>query len=194
MENKDIIKRYESGDTALFKWCQEYKDWVSENVHCNVTMEWEYILKQSFEDGDAPFSYDDYDHFYYDEDELISAILDDFEAIENIEDKETFIDDMGVTLQNKTLKEHMKENFDVEDLKDIIENKIDHLITFDLDKYERTKEIFQWFMVSSHFQDCVERVDDDQAFLNGAWGRQCYGQSITLDHVVIEAFIKWIRE
>jgi len=190
---KAILERYNKGDTALFNWCDEYNQWVNDNVACNVTEEWEYILKKSYEDSDAhgvPFSYDDYEHYYYDEEELIIALTDYYDETD---DREGFLEGVGFEynasdseseiIQLKTYLEQIS----FQDLKDYVD---DYKVLSD---YERTKEIYQWFIIGSDFQYWVEKVDSEQVFLNGAWGRQCAGQSISLDYVVICAFIQKLK-
>jgi len=164
---KAILERYNNGDTALFNWCDEYKEWVDQNIIAHVTEEWEYILKKSTEDSETPFSYDDIELYYYDKTELIRAIIEDTEYLEQ-------------DLEFKT----------VEELKQILDNET----LLDLDDYEHTKEIYRWFIVGEDLKHWVEKVDPDEVFLKGAWGRQCYGQHISLDSVVIRAFIAKIRQ
>lgn len=54
----EILKKAEA-DKNLFNWCEEYKNWVNNGVCMCLTAEIEYILKKSYEDNDAPFSYED---------------------------------------------------------------------------------------------------------------------------------------
>jgi len=44
---KEILKTSET-DKDLFNWCEEYKSFISENVSCCVSMEWDYMLKASY--------------------------------------------------------------------------------------------------------------------------------------------------
>lgn len=188
---KAILERYNNGDTALFNWCDEYNQWVNSEVSCNVTSEWEYILKKSYEDSDTPFSYDDYEMYYYDEDELIKAIMTELES--EYTDKAEVQDFKEEILSNfdGTFEEYL-EGLYADDLKEMIEQE-PILNNINVEDYERTTEIFQWFIVGSDFEYRLNEVDSEQVFLNGAWGRQCCGQSISLDYCVRQAFITKLK-
>jgi len=64
----------------------------------------------------------------------------------------------------------------------------------DIEDYECQTEIMQWFLV------CDDRIlkqleDRGEVILNNKfWGRQAYGQSITMDGVIIEIFKEWYLE
>jgi len=66
---KEILNQYKK-DSALFNWCEEYKQFVKDNVYFNDTMMVEYILKASWEDSETPFNFDDIENLYYTEEEI----------------------------------------------------------------------------------------------------------------------------
>lgn len=92
---KDILNKYKT-NKALFNWCDEYKQFVEDNVLFNNNSEVDYILKQSYEDRETPFSYEDIENLYYTEEEIKKNYKLDLEDL-NEEEQEEFI------------KEHMEE-------------------------------------------------------------------------------------
>jgi hypothetical protein len=66
---KEILIKYKT-DRDLFNWCEEYKQFVQDNVYFNDTMQIEYILKRSYEDIETPFNYEDIENLYYTEEEI----------------------------------------------------------------------------------------------------------------------------
>jgi hypothetical protein len=66
---KEILNKYKE-DKALFNWCEEYKQFVSDNVLFNNNAEVSYILNKSYEDNEAPLSYEDIENLYYTEEEI----------------------------------------------------------------------------------------------------------------------------
>jgi len=91
---KEILNKFKK-DNALFNWCEEYKQFVQDNVLLNMNSEIEYILKQSdrIEDEEPPFSYEDIENLYYTEEEVKeneSLYLRDL----NEETKRSYIEDV----------------------------------------------------------------------------------------------------
>jgi hypothetical protein len=174
---------------------EEFKHFC--DTYLNVYLmneEVEYILSKSYEDSEAPFSYDDFEHFYYDKEELKAAIIEDIESNEEKEGLLTNLsyinDDLNQNLKTreellKDLEDYLKD-LDIEELKDIFNS-----LCLDLEDYEHQTEVMQWFMV------CDDRIlseleDRGEVVLNGKfWGRQAYGQSITMDCVMIDIFKEW---
>jgi len=96
---KEILNKYKK-DNALFNWCEEYKQFVEDNVYFNDTMEIEYILKKSCEDNEAPFNYEDIENLYYTKEEIKYNWKYDLKGLNKEEQKEF--------IQNK-LDEEQKE-------------------------------------------------------------------------------------
>lgn len=188
---KEILKEYEQRKD-LFNWCEEYKNFVSSCVGFCVSHEWEYIIKKSFEDREAPFSYDDIDLLDYD------AMREDFLRQYNeadAEDKKGIIEDLNLNLpfcifdfdEEKESIEEFLNNLDDEDILKTFENL--NYISIDTDVY---KEVYEWWLVSDPLAYRLEK--QGEVFLNGAWGRCTTGQSVSLDYCVIRAFISWLED
>jgi len=88
---KEIILKYKTKND-LFNWCEEYKQFVSDNVLFNMNSEVEYILKmgQTIEEEESPFSYDDIENLYYTEEEIKENWDYDLKGL-NKEEQEEFI-------------------------------------------------------------------------------------------------------
>jgi hypothetical protein len=190
MNRKEQLKTWGFGNlqsTPEFKhYCDTYI--YSESLLMNEEVE--YILKASVEDSDAPFSYDDYDHFYYDEDELRKAILEDYKTMDT-EDKKGVLDYLD--FDDETAFIESLDELDTDDLKVMIEQQIDHFLNFSLDEHEHQTEVMQWFIM----HDCILRELEarGEVVLNSKfWGRQSYGQAIELDGIIITIFKEWYLE
>ena len=181
---EEIIKLYESGKKDLFNWCEEYKTFISECVLYCVSSEWDYMLKKSYDDNESPVNYEDLDLF--DIERAKEHLLYNYENNEEeytnyANDEETFNrkvknkGDFEVFL-NSLSKEELKIMFD--DLSEDISNA--------------QGEVFEWWLISDPLNYRLEK--QEEIFLNGAWGRQSTGQSISLDSNVIKAFIDWLKD
>ena len=174
---KEILKQYEE-DKAIFNWCKEYNDFVNSNVLVCVSVEWDYMLKKSYEDSESPVSYEDLETPYIDFEQL----RDDFkENKEKLKDYKKWLKRKGI--------EDTETDFESEDednLKEYLED------TNQIEEYERNIEIYEWWIIEDPLKYRLE--EEREIFLNGAWGRQTTGQRIILDNVVIHAFISWLED
>jgi len=187
---------------------REYKDYLSSyvyNASQNMTTEVEYILKKSYEDSDAPFSYDDIDTHHYNDEDLIEAIVEHVENCYDEEDdsdiKEIFNEiDENINGTNpinlydekkelkdnlETLKLHLKDQYQ-DTLKEIVED----ICQLQIEEYEEQAEILQWFAMDSRMLYQLEKHGEiilDDSY----WGRQCFGQMIDMDGVIIDIFKEW---
>lgn len=172
---QEILKRYEGGDHDLFNWCEEYKDFVNSCTHGNVNAEIDYILKKSYEDSEAPLSYEDIPE-QLDEDGFI-----DWVCKEKPEEVKEWLRDHGFN-ENEALK-----SLDKDDLISIAQ---------DLDEdgeYLKQGEVYEWHVISDPLLYRLEK--QGEIILNGIfWGRQTTGQSIQLDACVIDAFIAILED
>lgn len=180
---EEILKIYKE-KTDLFNWCEEYKQFISECVHCCVSSEWDYILKKSVEDGDAPFSYEDIDSF--DEDAAIEILIDDFDnnkeaSIEYANDSDTY----NRRVKNKGDFEVFLKSLDLDEVKEAFE-ELGH------DPYEVEFEIYEWWIISDPLKYRLE--EQGQTILNGAWGRCTTGQHISLDYCCRKAFLSFLED
>lgn len=184
---KEILNTYET-KKDLFNWCDEYKSFINECVSCCVSSEWDYMLKKSYEDNGSPCNYEDLDLFSMD---IFMDILEyEFNnSDENIkkdiinlfdEDLKTFDD----------LKEYILNNMDNEEVKNLINDELSNLICIDLSECEA--EVYEWWIIQNPLKYRLE--EQEEIFLNGAWGRQTTGQSISLDYCCISAFIDFLKD
>lgn len=160
------------------------RKFVEREVYSCVTSMVEYIIKQGFEDREAPFSMDDLTNYYTDNsskieileekkeqlDEEITDIENDIEELEDGEDNEKEIQ----------VKEEEKEKLE-EEIQNI-ENQIEELER----EQDEPNEVYEWWMVSSwlcnKLKEHGEVVLEDESI----WGRCCTGQAILLDGVISE--------
>lgn len=184
-QKEEILEIYKE-KTDLFNWCEEYKQFISECVHCCVSSEWDYILKKSVEDGDAPFSYDELDLF--DPDEAIEILVNDFDDEDKKEDFIALSNDPDTF--NRRVKtrgdfEVFLNDLEKDEIKEVFEN-------LGYDSYDVEAEVYEWWIISDPLAYRLEQ--QGQIMLNGAWGRQCTGQHISLDYSCIKAFLDYIKD
>ena len=158
---------------------EDFKSWIDKNILYNMYQEVEYILKTSYENDEAPFSWDDVTN-------TLSYNID--EAKTNLEDE--IIEDIDRTEEEK--KQLNKDLQSLDDINDIENFATDNKLSFDMYSYEQQDDIYQWFLVSSWlcrwFNDNKIPVIDDYNY----WGRQTCGQSVSLDWDVQQAFLSYI--
>ena len=167
-------------------------------IDCHPTrlmnVEVEYILSKSFEDSEAPFSYDDItNHDYYgsvevngyweefteeerdDKKEFFEYLLGKWESHrDHIEELQTEVEDSDSEEYENLEKRYEKADSKCDDLQEVID-------TLENMDFDQQPEIFQWFMVSDWLASKLEEYGE--CVLTGEyWGRQCCGQSITLDN------------
>lgn len=174
-ERKEQLKKMSFGQLQS---TEEYKRFCDTYLNMwLVNEEVEYILKKSVEDREAPFSYEDIGLVFNEENAKYDT-RNEILADEKIKDKDKLLKELE-TLETK------------EELNNFV---IDNLISIDINDYEEKPEIFQWFFI------CDDRIvkqleSRGEIILNNKfWGRQCYGQSITMDGVIIRIFKEWYLE
>lgn len=180
----EIIKLFESGKRDLFNWCEEYKQFVGECVLYCVSYEWEYMLKKSHEENDSPINYEDLDLFDIDrakEHLLYNFDTNEEEYTEYSNNKETF----NRKVKNKGDFEVFLNSLSKEELKKMFED-------LDEDLNNANGEVFEWWLIADPLKYQLEQ--QEEIFLNGAWGRQTTGQHISLDYCIIKAFIQYLKD
>jgi hypothetical protein len=165
----------------------------------------EYILEKAHVDSEAPFSYDDITNYTptgqvsirgswveLDNDEreeklehygyLAEKAQNIYNAMEE-QGQSPEIDDNALEIIERKLERWQK----VVNYYDDIRHKLEDL---DCDEYP---EIYQWFSCSDWL---IHKLDEyGQCTLDGEyWGRQCCGQSITLDYVIQKIAFDWFAE
>lgn len=143
---------------------------VSQNVYMNVDSMVNYILKKSFEDRNAPFSWDDIENMH----------VDNSDKIEELNDK---IEELNDEILN--LEDGEKLHLEVEKIESKI-SKLEEQIEELESEQEEPQEVFTWYAVSgflcNKLKEKGEVVLSDEDF----WGRGTFGQAILLDYVISE--------
>ena len=184
---KEILNKYET-NRALFNWCDEYKQWCSENIYFGCDSEISYILNKSYDDDETPFSYDDIDLFDIDKArERILNIFDDLSIDEEIKDfydeinfKEYDINELNSLSNYESLKQYLN-SLSKGEIKDICRE-------LEIDLSECEAEVLQWVAISSTLSYWLEKQGEIILDTN-YWGRQTLGQAYKMDYCIMRAFI-----
>ena len=150
---------------------------VGKEVYSNVNTMVEYILNSSYEDQNAPFSWDDVTNLYVNNDEEIDEKND---KIETIKDSDRYCE-----LDNKYSEDELTGAEEIEYnklLKDIenIENDIEEL----QNAQEQPQEVFEWWIVSSYMARKLQEAGAVIIDGENIWGRTTTGQAILLDGII----------
>ena len=194
---KEILSKYNSKDKDnhdLFNWCEEYKSFINDNIAGCISLEVEYILKRSYEDTEAPLSYEDLDLF--DIDKAKEHLIYEYEQTTG-EEQELFLkkaeDDLyhNLDTQEKRLnrfKEYIN-NLSKEELKTLFDK-------LELDTIDANAEIYEYWIITEPLKYRLEQ--EGEIFLKGGcvdiWCRQTTGQAISLDSCCINAFINLLKD
>lgn len=151
---------------------------VQREVYACVTSMVEYILKKSFEDSEAPFSWNDVENYYRDYSEEISSLKEKLDEL-NIE-----LDELEGALESEEIseEEYEERKEELEEKINEIENEIEDLEA----KQEETPEIYEWWIVSYWLGKKLKEYGEVVIYdgLDYIWGRQTTGQAIYLDYVI----------
>jgi len=157
---------------------------VSREVLACVTEMVEYIIKQGFEDNNAPFSLDDCSNYYTDNSGEIEELAEKKEQLEEeIQDIENSIEELKEE-ESKDEEIQAKENEKTKLEEEIssIENKIEELE----EEQGEVNEPYEWWIVSSWLCDKLKEKGEVVLEDENIWGRQTSGQAILLDSVISE--------
>lgn len=198
------------------KLSRKFKSFVSDNIISLMNSEVEYILNKSYEDHEAPFTWDDVENQYtFNYERAIEDILNAFESVpynsieydtiyKNIDedDQESineFLDIMNVEDEDLNecsfgflydkIKDKLEE-MDEDEIKVFINNNY-NILGLDDSEYDEHQEVYQWFKVSSWLCDELNTHDEVVISSYNYWGRCTYGQSIELDGIMHYIFLKW---
>ena len=176
MNRKQQLQKQRFGTLQATKEFTKFKEDFVYSQSKNMTSEVEYMLKKSIEDDESPLCYDDVPHTSFDIDEA------------RLELEREFIDDDERNAASKVLlKKGLDECEDKEELEDFA---IDNLLDSDMNQYERDVEVYQWFLMDDRLLYQLE--EKEEVILNNEyWGRQCCGQAIEMDSVIIQIFKEW---
>lgn len=162
-------------------------DFVGREVYCNVNQMAEYILQKSYEDSDAPFTYEElnlerysyaghyiaFDDLTYSQKEEAQEELQ--ELIDKLEDfKEFEIEECNYYY----LTTGKYTSYQLEEMQD----ELSEIENLDSDYIE----IYEWWAVSQWLAEKLEEKGEIVAYagMTCIWGRRTSGQAILLDHVI----------
>lgn len=185
---REILNKYEI-NKDLFNWCEEYINWSSENIYFSCDSEIRYILDKSFDDRDAPFSYDDLDLFDIDKAKEHILYKFEYENMSDEEEQEDFLNKIGDDLyHNQDTEEERIERLSTY-LDDLNKGELQDLFNIlYFDNSEVQAEILEWVAVSSTLSYWLEQQGEvilDKKY----WGRQTFGQAYKMDYCIMKAFI-----
>ncbi len=182
----EILKEYEK--EGHLRYVQEYKDWVNNNIIFNATEEIEYIIKKSWEDTEAPFSYYDINPYYKPE-EIMQAILRDYD-LKNKDDVIKVCEPLGLDGE-EVFKSGDAESIIMEDLEEY--GKQDYYCVIEeleLDLPKAT-DVLEWWAITEHIKYWLEQEGEITMF--NYWGRRASGQELYLDRVLQKAYINMLK-
>lgn len=145
---------------------------VQREIFTNVSMMVEYIIKKGFEDHDAPFSLEDAENYYVNNEDYI------FELENEKEELEAELEKLETSMRDDKMDKMEELGKKIIELKD----KIEDLET----EQEEPAEIFEWWLITDwlghKLKEKGEVIIDDVN--HRIWGRSCTGQHILLDSVI----------
>ena len=161
------MKNYNSSKNQDIK-----RQFVEREVYANVGTMTEYILNKSYDDSEAPFSWDDVENYYIDNSEKIAEIE---------EKREEEITESEELLENEEISEFTHDR-NLEQINEKYDNQIEEL----QNEQEEPQEIFEWYLVFNFLCNKLAEKGEPVLMDEGIWGRTCTGQAILLDHVISE--------
>ena len=163
------------------------REFVDREVLCCDTSVVEYILRQSYDDyhEDIPFTYDDIENLYPNNQEDIDELEEKIQELEDSKPEEPdswdYETDQDFYDAYDAYEEKVKEiDAKIEELEDEV-NELEY-------QQERPQEVFEWWRITSYLFHKLR--DKGEVVLEGPngyyWGRCCTGQAILLDWVISE--------
>jgi len=206
-KRKEWLKSQDFGVLQSTKEFKLFEDLVNNSLYLQNDIV-EYILKQSYEDRDTPFSYEDLDLRYYRDEDILRDIK---EELYNLID-----DSKGIAHRddfNEQVGEILNKDVDTKAVDDLIKEVLDYsqyficeedyenlnlfvlsVLSMDYNDYEDMHEIFQWFLVTDD-RLLIQLDKFGEPILNNEyWGRCAFGQAIVMDYVFIQIFKNWFIE
>ncbi len=149
------------------------KEFTNKNILCNVTVEMDYILNQSYEDSNAPYSYDDIENYYNahekEKEELQEKINELQEQRDNLDEDAYDTEE----LYDEACEEIESQISELEDEITELEN-------------QALPEIASWYVVTDFLArkliehgECVIKNE----YASDYWGRCCGGQMCYMDGI-----------
>lgn len=163
---------------------QEIKrKFVEREVYCCVTSMTTYILSKSWDDREAPFSYDDITNFYKPVCPECGSSY-GFEEIEVAYQCGHWRCDTIFENKPEICPECEDEEKEFEEIGAYKCENCGHLLGSIDDLDTEPQEIYEWWMVSGWFAQKLADIGECVLHDEGIWGRGCTGQAILLDWVI----------
>jgi len=182
---REIITLYKEGKRDLFNWCDEYKQFYSDCVLYCVSSEWDYMLKKSMDgDKESPIDYEELDLFDIDraKDHLI-YMYDEKE--EEFKEYSNNPDTYNRRVKTKGDFEVFLNSLSSDEIKQTFRD-------LDCDESEAEAEVYEWWLLSDPLKYRLEEMGE--IFLNGAYGRQGTGQSLSMDSNIMKSYIQILED
>ncbi len=164
-------------------------DFVGREVYCNVNQMAEYILQKSFEDSDAPFTYEElnlerysYTGHYIAFDDLTYSQKE--EAQEELQELINKLEDFEEFEVEECNYNYLTTGKYVSDQLEEIQDELSEIEDLDSDYIE----IYEWWAVSQWLAEKLEEKGEIIAYAGRTciWGRRTTGQAILLDYIISE--------
>ena len=161
---------------------KEYRDWVNSRIYANVSIYIDYIIKKSYEDTNAPASYEDIE--YFDRDGIIYDILVEFD---NDKKGTCELAEIPITTTRDEFEIDLSDGYDNEELVSLAET-----LKIDTTKYSNP-EVYEWWILDSWLAEKLKELGE-VVINDNVWGRQGTGQAIYLDGIMQEVYKKYVLE
>lgn len=156
---------------------------VEREVYTNVNTMVEYILTKSYEDNNAPFSWDDVTNYIVDNSEKIEELEQKIEELE--EQKQEEIEESETMLENEEISDFTHER-NLENIEKNYSKQIEKLQEEidELNEESEYQEVYEWWMVSGWL--CNKLKEHGAVVIEGEniWGRCTTGQHMLLDSIM----------
>lgn len=163
------------------------RDFVDREVYCNVNQMAEYILQKSYEDSDAPFTYDELnlERYSYSGNYIAFDDITRLQKEEAEEELQELIDklyDFGEFEIRDADYYYLREGDYTSDQIEEMQGELSDIEDLDSDYVE----IYEWWAVSQWLAEKLEEKGEIIAYagMTCIWGRRTSGQAILLDWVI----------
>ena len=162
-------------------------EFVGREVYANVNQMVEYIIQKSFDDNDAPISYEDIDYYRFTHDGSFSRFEEiksdkKYEAVSELEQLVDLIKGGEGTVEitdTDGFDYLIPGQYTTEQIEDI-EDEIYDVENLDCEYVE----VYEWWIVSGWLADKLEEKGEVVISGENIWGRRTTGQAILLDFVI----------
>jgi hypothetical protein len=156
---------------------------IGQHVHANVNSMVEYIISKSYEDQNAPFTFDDIDNFYS-YPEYIGTYANFAGGTEEQKNTEEYRLKELISLNEDLINDDEQET-DTEGLEaqnEAIQSEIEALENLE----NEVQEVFEWWLVSDFLCRKLNELGHPVIEDHNIWGRCTTGQAILLDYAITQ--------